>query len=391
MSLPDEREEPREPVTNRGRILAAFDRDELSRICTMPERRFARAFGMRRVKVNRPTPKWRSGTAVQAAPRVGACPDDFYAFRDNGASVLAVAHLDTVVWPVERMCDFAETADGTVVHSGALDDRLGAYVILDMLPKLGINVDVLLTTGEESGRSTAEFFEPPDGKEYNWIIEFDRGGTDVVMYQYDSRDMDEIVRASGARVGNGSFTDICYLDHLGVKAFNWGVGYQQYHTVRGYAYLEDLFEMLNFFMRFHAEWGELRLEHDPKDRKSGRNWRTQSGSYFGKGSSRRHGRGGGWPAPSSSRSWWDDRDDKKKDDKEKEQMSSLASVLDDIEGPGPMVLAGDANGEIEVVSLDQMVEELGTDELLNRLGGDAPQWGDSLTTDPSDPDFVSPA
>ena len=47
-----------------------------------------------------------------------------------------------------------------MVHSGALDDRLGAYIILDLLPKLGINVDVLLTVGEEQGRSTANFFAP---------------------------------------------------------------------------------------------------------------------------------------------------------------------------------------------------------------------------------------
>jgi hypothetical protein len=408
MSSPEVREEVREPETIRGRIMAAFDRDELSRICTLPERRFAKAYGLRRYKVEQPQP-YRSGTGVLVAPAAPpsyryTCPDDFFAYRDNGSNILAVAHLDTVVMPIDRMCDFAETADGTVVHSGALDDRLGAYVILDMLPKLGINVDVLLTTGEESGKSTAKFFQPPKGKDYHWMIEFDRGGTDVVMYQYDSRDMDEIVRYSGAKTGNGAFSDICYLEHLLIKGFNWGVGYQDYHGVRGYAYLEDLFQMLTYFVRFHDMWADTKLDHDPKDKKSGRGWWRGGGGghHHGRHDHRRGGPGGLWGAQSGSGGWWDDppptvKDKKDKDDGEdKKRMSSAASVLDDIEGPGPMVLAGDTQGEIEVISLDEVLEAVGSDGLDKlvddpRLAG-SPKWGDSLaTSDPTDPEFVSPA
>jgi acetylornithine deacetylase/succinyl-diaminopimelate desuccinylase-like protein len=200
----------------------------------MPERDFAEAFGMQTISVPQPA------------------PDDFYLFKDNGASVLAVAHLDTVIAADRRRCRFVETEGaGTMVVSGALDDRLGAYIILELLPKLGIVYDVLLTVGEESGGSTAQFFNPGD-MEYDWIIEFDRGGTDVVMYQFEDDEVAAMVKDAGARVGVGSFSDIAYMEHLGIKAFNWGVGYgHPDHGPRCHAFLEDTFEMVDHYLDFH--------------------------------------------------------------------------------------------------------------------------------------------
>lgn len=223
------------------KIWAAFDRDELRRVCELPEEEFAATYGLGTYRVE----------------QIGA---DFYAYRDNGSDVLAVAHLDTVARRTDRGCRFVDTEAGTVVFSRALDDRLGAYIILDLLPKLGINCDVLLTVGEESGQSTARFFDPP--KQYNWMIEFDRGGTDVVLYQYDDKDTANLVRDSGARVGEGIFSDISVLDHLECKGMNWGVGYQDYHGPRSHAFLEDTFDMLECFVAFHEQNADEYLYHD---------------------------------------------------------------------------------------------------------------------------------
>lgn len=220
-----------------------FDRDALARICQMDEEEFAAEYDMTTVKVAQ------------------SSPSDFYAFRDNGSDILAVAHLDTVARSWNRQCGFLNTASGLVVYSRALDDRLGAYIILELLPKLGIDCDVLLTTGEESAQSTAAFFDAP--KDYNWVIEFDRGGTDVVMYDYEDDYTIGLVEETGATVGVGIFSDICYLDHLGVKCFNWGVGYQEYHTARSHAYLDDTFLMLDYFMRFHALNSHEHMPHTP--------------------------------------------------------------------------------------------------------------------------------
>jgi len=226
-----------------------YNQAQLGTILTLPEHQFGPAFGMDTVHVES---KW------------ARAPEDYYHFRDNGSSVLAVAHLDTVVRPKGRVPHFRATRKGPYVRSGALDDRLGAYVILNLLPRLGITCDWLLTTGEESCSSTAEWFEPK--KDYDWTIEFDRGGTDVVMYQYDDARTRRLVEAAGAPVGHGSFSDVAALEHLGVKGFNWGVGYRgDYHSEKGYALLNDTFAMTAKYLRFHAQNAGTAMPHDSDD------------------------------------------------------------------------------------------------------------------------------
>jgi hypothetical protein len=223
----------------------AFFCKALKRVCEADELSFGDAYGMELVQV----PEQRY-------------PDNFYFYKNNGSNVLAVAHLDTVADADDRHCRFVVTeGGGTVVFSRALDDRLGAYIILELLPKLGLDYDILLTVGEESAQSTAAFFEPPAGKEYDWMIEFDRGGTDVVMYQYDDAEVRALVKASGARVGDGSFSDISYLGHLGIKGFNWGVGYQDYHGPRAHAFLDDTFMMVARYLNFADQNDGVYMPH----------------------------------------------------------------------------------------------------------------------------------
>ena len=83
-----------------------------------------------------------------------------YYHHDHGAKVLGVAHLDTVMNRTPRLRD-------SVVIAPQLDDRLGVFCLLNLLPSMGITVDVLLTTGEERGRTTAANFYGS----YNWIVE----------------------------------------------------------------------------------------------------------------------------------------------------------------------------------------------------------------------------
>lgn len=234
------------------KIRKAFDRDVFKRVCEMAELDFHEAYDMELVPVDQ------------------ARPADYYLFLDRGSDILSVAHLDTVVFPDERICQFLTTADGgTVAYSGALDDRSGAYTILELLPKLGIEHDVLLTVGEESGRSTAQFFETE--KDYKYIIEFDRGGMDVVMYQYEDRASEDLIRAAGAKMGDGSFSDIAYLEHLGAKAFNWGIGYKgNYHGPRGHVWLDDLYQMVAYYLNFHEDNKDSFLRHVP-------DWRSRYG------------------------------------------------------------------------------------------------------------------
>jgi len=232
---------------NFEQVLEQFNYADLAATCALHETEFVKRFGLKRTKV-KGVKFWDDDY------------DPFYAFKDNGSQILAVAHLDTVVRHKTREASFTDTADGPVIFSGALDDRLGAYTILQLLPALGINVDVLLTTGEESGQSTAQDFTPP--REYNWMIEFDRGGTDVVMYQYEDTETKQMVKATGADVGIGIFSDISYMDFLEIKGFNWGVGYQDYHGPRSHAFLMDYWQMVAYYLDFHERNADVYLPHD---------------------------------------------------------------------------------------------------------------------------------
>jgi hypothetical protein len=175
-------------------------------------------------------------------------------YQDNGADILAVAHLDYVDYTRPRFQKHK-------VFCPQLDDRLGAWVILDLLPSLGLKYDVLLTDSEERGQSTAQYFKA--NKEYRWVFEFDRAGTDVVMYEFETPQLCDVLQDSGFEVGFGSFTDICELSDLGCAAFNFGVGYYNQHTRQCYANLRHTARNVSKFLEFFNRYEDTRFEHDP--------------------------------------------------------------------------------------------------------------------------------
>src|SRR5688572_4953131 len=154
-----------------------------------------------------------------------------YIYQNNNSRILGVAHLDTVL----SMNHFyrLKVNQDQIVLNAQLDDRLGAYTLLHLLPSMGLKYDLLLTEGEEMGLSTAAHFKTD--KQYNWMFSFDRKGTDVVMYQYESKPLTAALESSKFKIGIGSFSDIAFLDHLGCKGFNVGTGYHGEHSTMCYA------------------------------------------------------------------------------------------------------------------------------------------------------------
>jgi len=195
--------------------------------------------------------------------------DRYYAFQDNGSSVLAVAHMDIAGNIKDKQGIFAMA--NNVVVSPALDDRLGVFIITKLLPAFGVLPDILLTTDEEKGASTASFFDAP--KDYNWVFSFDRSGADVVMYDYKTTALAQLLGAMGFDVGFGSFSDICWLDHLGVSGFNFGTGYYREHTVKCHAQLNTTIFMVGLFIEFFKEFKDTKFEYTP----------TYGGRYGGYG------------------------------------------------------------------------------------------------------------
>jgi hypothetical protein len=177
----------------------------------------------------------------------------YYYYLDNGASVLGVAHLDTVQPPAhfERLV----LPHRDLVFSPTLDDRLGVYVILDLLPKLiGHKYDILLTIDEEKGDSSAKLFKSE--KQYNWMFEFDRRGDDVALYQYYQNQAVNLFPKYGLQPTHGSYTDIANLEHLGCFGMNVGVGYDDAHSLDAWADMDILRKMVSRFVRFFNDHHE---------------------------------------------------------------------------------------------------------------------------------------
>lgn len=179
------------------------------------------------------------------------------------AKILGVAHLDTVL--DLKHFNKMEIKGDDIVFNAQLDDRLGVYTMLDILPSLGIEFDLLLTEGEESGLSTAAHFET--SKDYNWMFSFDRHGEDVVMYQYDDKHIRDLLIHSGLKPGIGSFSDIAFLDHLQIKGFNIGVGYEGEHSKMCYANMSILKRQVKRFLQFYKNNKDTKLAHIPTPKK----------------------------------------------------------------------------------------------------------------------------
>ena len=174
----------------------------------------------------------------------------------RNSPILMVAHVDTVTDPMRKA-----HIDGGRLYHNAMDNRLGVYLGLEVLPAMGLHTDLLLTTDEEHGHSTASLANTR--KQYSWIFSFDRKGDDVVCYQYDNPYLTEILEGAGFAVGEGSYSCIAELEHLGCCGVNFGNGMADYHSDQAYCDLAQLNRQLKRFTDFYAKYADLWFPHRP--------------------------------------------------------------------------------------------------------------------------------
>ena len=178
------------------------------------------------------------------------------------AKILVVAHLD--FYDLDYSFEVLEHDGDMLIFSPRLDDRLGVYTILSVLPSIGIEVDFLLTTNEEFGMSTAlEFSKNEDVKEkYNWIVGLDRGGMKTVSYQYETRELNEKLLSCDLDVGKGSYSDIVDMECLNTAAFNLALGYRFEHKPSCYVRVSQYENQINRFAEFFERFEDERISHE---------------------------------------------------------------------------------------------------------------------------------
>ncbi len=178
-------------------------------------------------------------------------------FMDNEADILAVAHLDTV--QRKNFCKYDSKTKR--ILSPVLDDRLGAFIILEYLLR-DLDYDVLLTVDEEECISTARHFNL--GKKYKWMFSFDHRGNNVELLQYDSPEMRALLAKHNFQTDSGSYSDLYELEHLGCKGFNFGVGYHNQHSLDAYANIDDVYNNVEKFRKFYEANKNTHFVHKAK-------------------------------------------------------------------------------------------------------------------------------
>lgn len=179
-------------------------------------------------------------------------------YINNNSPILAVAHLDATMPPTHFAVGGVTHKPGhTCIFSPLVDDRLGVYTLLYLLPKLGIKCDILLSEGEEIGDPTSQWFYSK--RKYNWMFQFDRTGTDVVHYQYTAPEWLNALRKYFSSVRHGIFSDIAFMDHLNIQGVNIGTGYYDYTNYHGWASLDDLLSQVERFKQFYDRYKDVRF------------------------------------------------------------------------------------------------------------------------------------
>jgi len=141
------------------------------------------------------------------------------------------------------------------IYASGLDDRLGAMLAYELSNRL--RADLLLTDHEESCQTTAQYHEC---KDYNWIVEFDRAGSDIVTYDLDNPDF-LLALSDKWEVGFGSYSDIMDLK-TEACCFNLGIGYHRAHSIDSYVDIRQTKKQLVKFAEFFERHKDTKFVRD---------------------------------------------------------------------------------------------------------------------------------
>lgn len=184
-------------------------------------------------------------------------PHKRHVFVDRDASILYVAHIDTVQdLSLPESIGIHEDR----IYATGLDDRLGCYLAF-RLNLLGLKGDVLICDYEEINMSTAQYFKTE--KQYNWVCELDRTSNDLVFYDMNSNELENILIEENFDIGIGSFSDISMLNLPNDPCmFNLGIGYHKPHSLFSYLDIREMVDNVNRFANFYNKYKDTLFNVD---------------------------------------------------------------------------------------------------------------------------------
>lgn len=173
---------------------------------------------------------------------------DGFIYAQGELPILLVAHLDTVHKETPKTIHYDKIKKVLSSPEGiGGDDRCGVYMILDIVKYS--KCSVLFCEDEEIGAKGAEKFvmsSVSKGLEFNYIMEFDRKGSDdAVFYDCDNKEFEKFITKKFFKTAYGSFSDISVLaPELGCAAVNLSCGYYNAHTTDEYVVWNEMMESI---------------------------------------------------------------------------------------------------------------------------------------------------
>ena len=174
---------------------------------------------------------------------------DLYVCAEGDIPIALVAHLDTVFKtpPTEILYDTA--LNMMISPQGAgFDDRIGVWMILQILSTTKLRPHVIFTMGEEVGGLGAVALAKINCPfaDLRFMIELDRrGSNDCVFYDCDNPSFTSYIESFGFVENWGSYTDICDLmESWRIAGVNFSVGYRDEHTVSEVLFVEQALDTM---------------------------------------------------------------------------------------------------------------------------------------------------
>lgn len=174
---------------------------------------------------------------------------DGFVYAQGELPILLVAHLDTVHKELPKIIYYDDIKQVLSSPEGiGGDDRCGVYMIFEVIKKH--KCSVLFCEDEEIGAKGAEKFvasKVSKGLEFNYIMEFDRrGSNDAVFYDCDNSDFEKFITKKFFKTAYGSFSDISVLaPELGCAAVNLSCGYYNAHALDEYVVWGEMNDSIN--------------------------------------------------------------------------------------------------------------------------------------------------
>lgn len=159
---------------------------------------------------------------------------DGFIYAQGELPILLVAHLDTVHKELPKTIYYDKIKQILSSPEGiGGDDRCGVYMIFEIIKHH--KCSVLFCEDEEIGAQGAEKFirsKASHGLEFNYIMEFDRkGSNDAVFYDCNNDEFEKFITKGFYKTAFGSFSDISVIaPDLGCAAVNLSCGYYNAHT-----------------------------------------------------------------------------------------------------------------------------------------------------------------